>query len=126
TAAQKRKTNVNTTTMNSIYKINKAINKPIEFKSLKPQYSGYLGIGVLLLLLVFAGLYISGVNMSLSLGSTPILGTLLFMGIYRPSDTYGQHGLIKRLARRNSPEYIVCKSRTMFTTLSDSSVKHKS
>jgi hypothetical protein len=33
--------------MNSVYKINKGINKPIEFKGLKAQYIGYLGIGIL-------------------------------------------------------------------------------
>lgn len=113
--------------MNSVYKINKGINKPIEFKGLKAQYIGYLGIGVLLLLIVFAVLYISGVNMFVCLAVILLLGMLLFMGIYRLSDTYGQHGLVKKLARRNIPEYIVCRSRKMFPALSgSSSVKQKS
>lgn len=108
--------------MNSVYKINKGINKPIEFKGLKAQYIGYLGIGVLLLLIVFAVLYISGVNMFVCLGVILLLGTLLFMAIYKLSDTYGQHGLLKKLAKRNIQEYVVCRSRKMFTTLSKSSV----
>jgi hypothetical protein len=112
--------------MNSVYKINKGINKPIEFKGLKAQYIGYLGIGVLLLLIVFAVLYISGVNMFVCLGIIALLGTLLFMGIYRLSDTYGQHGLVKKLAKRNIPEYLKCKSRKMFPRLVESSPKHKS
>lgn len=112
--------------MNSVYKINKGINKPIEFKGLKAQYIGYLGIGVLLLLIVFAVLYISGVNMFVCLGVILLLGTLLFMAIYRLSDTYGQHGLVKKLAKRNIPEYVVCRSRKMFTTLSESSSSDKS
>ncbi|MEO7988601.1 MAG: DUF4133 domain-containing protein [Chryseolinea sp.] len=112
--------------MNSVYKINKGINKPIEFKGLKAQYIGYLGIGVLLLLIVFAVLYISGVNMFVCLAVILLLGTLLFMGIYRLSDTYGQHGLVKKLARRNIPEYVVCRSRKMFPALGGSSIKHKS
>lgn len=104
--------------MNSVYKINKGINKPIEFKGLKAQYIGYLGIGVILLLIIFAVLYISGVNMFVCLGLILLLGTLLFMGIYRLSDTYGQHGLLKKLARRNIPEYLICRSRKIFLGLS--------
>lgn len=112
--------------MNSVYKINKGINKPIEFKGLKAQYIGYLGIGVLLLLIVFAVLYISGVNMFVCLGVILLLGTLLFMAIYKLSDTYGQHGLVKKLAKRNIPEYVVCRSRKMFKALSKSSVDENS
>ncbi len=104
--------------MNSIYKINKGINKPIEFKGLKAQYIGYLGIGILLLLIIFAILYISGINMFVCLGVILLLGTLLFMGIYRLSDTYGQYGLVKKLAKRNIPEYLVCPSRKIFLGLS--------
>ncbi len=104
--------------MNSVYKINKGINKPIEFKGLKAQYIGYLGIGVIVLLIIFAVLYISGVNMFVCLGLILVLGTLLFMGIYRLSDTYGQHGLLKKLARRNIPECLACRSRTIFLGLS--------
>jgi len=107
----------NDNTMNSIYKINKGINKPIEFKGLKAQYIGYLGVGVLILLIVFAILYIAGVNMFVCLGVTLVLGTLLFIGIYHLSDTYGQHGLVKKLARRSIPEFLSARSRKIFTHL---------
>jgi hypothetical protein len=103
--------------MNSVYKINKGINKPIEFKGLKAQYIGYLGAGVVLLLVVFAVLYIAGVNMFVCLGIIALLGTLLFIGIYKLSDSYGQHGLLKRLARRNIPDSLVGNTRTFFIQL---------
>jgi len=103
--------------MNSVYKINKGINKPIEFKGLKAQYIWYLGIGVILLMIVFAALYILGVNMFLCLGIIAILGTLLFVGVYKLSDTYGQHGLVKKLARRNIPSSITANSRKTFIQL---------
>jgi hypothetical protein len=103
--------------MNSVYKINKGINKPIEFKGLKAQYIGYLGIGILLLMIVFAILYISGVNMYVCLGITVILGVLLFMSIYKLSDTYGQHGLRKKLAKRYIPHAIRGRSRKVFMQL---------
>jgi hypothetical protein len=103
--------------MNSVYKINKGINKPIEFKGLKAQYIWYLGIGVIILMIVFATIYILGINMFLCLGIIAILGTLLFVGVYRLSDTYGQHGLIKKLARRNIPTSITSKTRKTFNQL---------
>jgi len=103
--------------MNSVYKINKGINKPIEFKGLKAQYIWYLGIGMILLMIVFAALYILGVNMFLCLGIIVILGTLLFVGVYKLSDTYGQHGLVKKLARRNIPSSITASTRKTFIQL---------
>lgn len=103
--------------MNSVYKINKGINKPIEFKGLKAQYIGYLGIGVILLLIIFAVLYISGINMFVCLGLILLLGTILFMGVYKLSDTYGQHGLLKKLARRNIPVSLTGRTRKIFIHL---------
>ena len=103
--------------MNSVYKINKGINKPIEFKGLKAQYIWYLGIGVIILMIVFATIYILGINMFLCLGIIAILGTLLFVGVYRLSDTYGEHGLVKKLARRNIPASITSNTRKTFIQL---------
>ncbi|MBL0744859.1 DUF4133 domain-containing protein [Chryseolinea lacunae] len=104
--------------MNSVYKINKGINRPIEFKGLKAQYIGYLGMGVIVLLIVFAVLYICGVNMFLCLGILALLGALLFMGVYKLSDTYGQHGLVKKLAKRNIPASLAGRTRKIFIHLS--------
>lgn len=103
--------------MNSVYKINKGINKPIEFKGLKAQYIGYLGVGILTLLILFASMYIIGVNMFVCLAVCLILGTLLFIVVYKISDTYGQHGLLKKMARRNIPTCLKGKSRKQFTQL---------
>ncbi len=103
--------------MNNVYKINKGINKPIEFKGLKAQYIGYLGVGVILLLILFAILYVLGVNVFVCLSLIAVLGTLLFIGIYRLSDTYGQHGLLKKMAKRSIPEYLIGTTRRTFINL---------
>lgn len=103
--------------MNSVYKINKGINKPIEFKGLKAQYIGYLGAGVIVLLILFAIFYILGVNVFLCLFLIAVLGTLLFMGVYRLSDTYGQHGLVKKMARNSIPDYVIGSTRRTFIQL---------
>jgi hypothetical protein len=101
----------------SVYMINKGINKPIEFRGLKAQYIGYLGAGLLTLLILFAALYISGANMFLCLGLILVLGTLLFMSVYRLSAKYGQYGLLKKTAKRKIPEGITCNSRLIFLKL---------
>ena len=105
----------------SVYNINKGINKPIEFKGLKAQYIGYLGGGLVLLLILFSILYIIGINMFICLGLIIILGTGLFMFIYRISNQYGQYGLMKRAARRSIPSHVLCASRRLFIQLSNPS-----
>ena len=95
----------------SVYKINKGINKPIEFKGLKAQYIAYLAIGLIGLLILFAALYIIAVNMFVCLALTLTLGVLLFMTVYRMSDKYGQYGLLKKMAKRSLPDFIKSTSR---------------
>ncbi len=103
--------------MSSVYKINKGINKPIEFKGLKAQYIAYLAVGLIGLLVLFATLYIIGVNMFVCLSLIAVLGALLFITVYRLSDTYGQHGLTKKLARHSLPRYLKVSSRKLFLRL---------
>jgi hypothetical protein len=107
--------------VNSVYKINKGINKPIEFKGLKAQYIAYLAVGLIVLLILFAALYIIGANMFVCLGITALLGTGLFMTVYHMSDTYGQYGLIKKMAKRNLPVFLKAHSRKLFLNLKVSS-----
>lgn len=98
----------------SIYKINKGINRPIEFKGLKAQYIWYFGAGVLAQLILFALLYILGINPFLCLGIVVISGTILIIQIYRLSQQYGEHGLSKKLAFRQIPHAIRLRSRAVF------------
>lgn len=99
---------------NSVYQINKGINKPIEFKGLKAQYIWYLGGGLLTLLILFAVLYISGVNTFICLGFILALGAGLFVYVYRLSHKYGEYGLMKKAARRGVPHVIRARSRNVF------------
>lgn len=101
----------------SVYPINKGINKPIEFKGLRAQYIWYLGGGLLILLIVFAVLYIGGVNTFICLGIILIAGTGLFMYVYRLSHKYGEYGMMKTIAKRNIPTVIKSYSRKVFTGL---------
>ena len=96
---------------NSVYQINKGINKPIEFKGLKAQYIWYLGGGLVCLLILFAIIYIAGVNVYLCLIIIITLGSALFMYVYKLSRTYGEHGLMKKIAKKGIPACIKNHSR---------------
>jgi hypothetical protein len=99
------------------YPINKGINKPIEFKGLKAQYIGYLGGGLVILLILFAALYLFHVPVYACLVIILGLGGLLFFQVFRMSHTYGQYGLMKKLAKRYLPGYLKFNSRRIFTRL---------
>jgi hypothetical protein len=101
----------------SVYTINKGINKPIEFKGLKAQYIWWLGGGLLALLILFAILYICGVNTFVCLGIIILSGTGLFIHVYKLSHKYGEHGMMKALARKSIPPVIKNYSRKTFTDL---------
>ncbi|MBO0353560.1 DUF4133 domain-containing protein [Muricauda ruestringensis] len=99
---------------NSVYQNHKGINQSIEFKGLKAQYIWYLGGGVVVLLIVFAGMYLIGIPALVCVLITLGLGAFLILKIYRMSKTYGEHGLMKRLAQHQIPKVITSRSRTVF------------
>jgi len=100
-----------------VYQINKGVSKPIVFKGLKAQYIAYLAIGLVLLLLTFAVLYISGLSLLLILPLIGVLGTGLFFFTFRLSHKFGEHGLMKYFAKKGLPAYIRFNSRRIFTSL---------
>jgi len=103
---------------NSVYQINKGINKSIEFRGLKAQYIWYLGGGLIGLLVLFAGMYFIGFNTFVCLFVILITGTILFMYIYKLSNTYGEYGMMKKLAKRSIPDTIRSNSRKFFMVAS--------
>jgi hypothetical protein len=100
--------------VNSVYQINKGINQSIEFKGLKAQYIWYLGGGVVVLMILFAAMYIVGLPSFVCVGIIGISGTLLVLYIYRMSHKYGEHGMMKALAKRQVPKGIRVQSRKVF------------
>lgn len=99
---------------NSVYPINKGINKSIEFKGLKAQYIWYFGGGVIALLILFAIMYIIGINSFICIGIILIAGTGLVIKIYGLSNKYGEHGMMKAMAKRSVPKVIKSYSRKVF------------
>src|SRR5690606_17072552 len=99
---------------NSVYQINKGINKSIEFKGLKAQYIWYLGGGVVGLMIAFAAMYFIGLPTFLCIGLIAALGTGLVVKIYAMSNKYGEYGLMKAMASRMIPKSLKCKDRSIF------------
>lgn len=99
---------------NSVYAINKGINQPLTFKGLKAQYIWYLGGGLVILLILFAVLYIIGINTFVILIIIGGAGTYLFTKVYKLSKTYGEYGMMKRAAKRLLPKVIKARSRKIF------------
>ena len=102
---------------NSVYQINKGINQSIEFKGLKAQYIWYLGGGLVVLLIVFAILYVIGLPSFVCVGIIVAAAAALIMQVYGMSSKYGEYGLMKKLARKQVPRYIRCSSRRVFLKL---------
>jgi hypothetical protein len=100
--------------MNSVYKINKGVNKPIEFRGLKAQYIWWLGGGLMGLMIVFALMFIMGLSPYICVALVFIAGTVLFIVVYRLSNKYGEFGMMKRIARRALPKLVKFNSRKVF------------
>jgi hypothetical protein len=102
---------------NSVYQINKGINKSIEFKGLKAQYIWYLGAGLMALLILYSGMYILGVNTFIALGIIVLAATFLIIRVYAMSNKYGEHGMMKALAKKSVPRVVKIYSRKVFLQL---------
>ena len=102
---------------NSIYNINKGINKSIEFRGLRAQYIWYFAGMVIGLMILFAALYICGVNIYICLvliGGATTGGTIK---IFALSHEYGEHGLMKAMAKKRVPKVLKSYSRRFFQNL---------
>jgi hypothetical protein len=105
--------------MASVYEINKGVNRSVVFRGIKAQYIIYLALSLVILLLLFAILFIAGVNSYICLGIILPLGSILFIIIKHLSNKFGQYGLMKKAAQRQLPNAIQSRSRKTFIQLSN-------
>jgi hypothetical protein len=103
--------------MASVYEINKGINRSIEFKGIKAQYIIYLALGLVVLLLLTAILFIIGVNSYVCVCTMIPLGACFYLYFQRLSSKYGEHGLMKKAAQKSLPTAIQARSRKPFIQL---------
>ena len=102
---------------NSIYTINKGINKSIEFRGLRAQYIWYFGGMVVILLVFFAVLYIAGLNTYICLTLIGSAATGGCIKIFALSRRYGEYGLMKAMAKKRVPTILKSYSRKLFQHL---------
>lgn len=103
--------------MSVVYEINRGINKAIEFRGLKAQYIAYFLVGLVGLLVLYAIAYIAGVPTLVCLAGTAVIGAILYSQVYKYSNKYGEHGLMKEAAFRQVPSAIRGRSRKVFIDL---------
>jgi hypothetical protein len=97
-----------------VYPINKGINASIVFRGLKGQYIWYMAVAIFALMILYAVMYMVGVNTYVSLLITVVLAGLSMVLVYHLSAAYGEHGLTKALARRSIPNVVKATSRVKF------------
>ena len=93
------------------YEINKGAGNPLEFKGLKSQYLFIFAGGLVAVLLVVVILYIAGVNQWICIPFGLLSGSLLVWLTFRLNARYGEHGLMKLLAERRHPRYLIHRRR---------------
>lgn len=94
--------------MSSVYYINRGVGMPVVFRGLKGQYIWWLAIGLGFLLVVFTLLYIAGAPLAVCMGLVLVAGGVLFRSVYRLNHRYGEHGMMKQLARKATPKWVRC------------------
>jgi hypothetical protein len=108
---------------NSVYYINKGINKSIEFRGLRAQYIWYFGGMVIILMIVFAILYIAGINAYICIALIGGTATAGSFKIFALSHQYGEHGLMKAIAKKRIPKVIKSYTRRNFQNLTTQEVQ---
>jgi hypothetical protein len=89
------------------YSVNKGIGKSVEFKGLKSQYLFIFAGGLLAVFIVFVILYMAGVDQWFCIGFGVIAASTLVWLTFNLNAKYGEHGLMKLLAKRQHPRFLI-------------------
>ena len=93
------------------YPVNKGVGRPIEFKSLRSQYLFIFAGGLVGVFLVVVILFVAGVSQWVSIPFGVLSGSLLVWLTFRLNARYGEHGLMKLLAEKHHPRYLIQRIR---------------
>lgn len=89
------------------YTINKGIGASVEFKGLKAQYLFIFAAGLLSVFVVFVILYMVGIDQWICIGFGVIAASVLVWMTFNMNQKYGEHGLMKLMASRQHPRYLI-------------------
>lgn len=98
------------------HNINKGIGKSVEFKGLKSQYLFIFAGGLLAVFVVFVIMYMAGLDQWVCIGFGVVAASALVWLTFNLNAKYGEHGLMKMLAKRQHPRYLINRknSRRLF------------
>ena len=86
-------------------------SNPVEFKGLKSQYLFVFAGGLVTVLLAVVILYLAGVDQWICIPFGTVSGGLLAWAVFRLNARYGEHGLMKLLAEKRHPRYLIHRKR---------------
>jgi len=89
------------------YTINKGIGKSVEFKGLKSQYLFIFAGGLLAVFVIFVILYMAGISQWICIGFGVTAASVLVWLTFSLNAKYGEHGLMKLIARGQQPRYLI-------------------
>ena len=105
------------------YPINKGIGRSPEFKGLKRQYLIIFAGKQLALFVLFVIMYLAGIDQWVGIGFGVICASVLVWVTFRLNAKYGEWGVMKLLALRRHPRYII--SRRKFLRLFSPTIKNR-
>ena len=93
------------------YGINKGIGKSVEFRGLKAQYLFIFAGGVLAVVVVLVIGFMAGVHQWVCIAFGVAAASVLVWLTFRLNARYGEHGLMKLLAGKRHPRYLIHRKR---------------
>jgi len=96
----------------SDYSINKGIGRSAEFKGLKAQYLFIFAGGLLAVFVIFVVMYMAGVNQWICICIGLTAASVLTGLTFNLNRKYGEYGLMKLMALKNHPRFIINRIRT--------------
>ena len=87
--------------------INKGIGKSVEFQGLKSQYLFIFVGGLLAVFIIFVVMFMAGISQWVCIGVGVIAALVLVWLTFLLNAKYGEYGLMKLLARRQHPRYLI-------------------
>lgn len=93
------------------FPINKGAGKGVEFKGLTTMYLFIFVGGLATILLGVIVLYLAGAGQWVCISSGLLSGSLLVWLVFRLNARYGEHGLMKRMAEKRHPRYLIRRKR---------------
>lgn len=87
--------------------INKGIGKSVEFQGLKSQYLFIFAGGLLAVFIIFVVMFMAGISQWICIGFGVTAASVLVWLTFLLNARYGEYGLMKLLARRQHPRYLI-------------------